>query len=212
MALVTTTSPIHLRPFALTPPRALLIGSSTGGPQALTALIERLPAAIDRAPVLITQHMPPTFTTVMAEHLSRVGGRGAHEAEHGEPVLAGGIYVAPGGRHMRVTRNADGVRIAIGDDEPINFCKPAVDALFSSAAAVWGPAGLALVLTGMGADGTHGATDIVAAGGSVIAQDEATSVVWGMPRSVAQAGLCSAVLPLDQIAPKIIRLFSGDRS
>jgi two-component system, chemotaxis family, protein-glutamate methylesterase/glutaminase len=204
--------PIHLRPFALTPPRALLIGSSTGGPQALTALIERLPAAIDRAPVLITQHMPPTFTTVMAEHLSRVGGRGAHEAEHGEPVLAGGIYIAPGGRHMRVTRESDGVRIAIGDDEPINFCRPAVDALFSSAAAVWGPASLALVLTGMGADGTHGATDIVAAGGSVVAQDETTSVVWGMPRSVAQAGLCSAVLPLDQIAPKIIRLFSGDRS
>ncbi len=203
---------LHLRPFSLTPPRALLIGSSTGGPQALTALIEKLPAAIDRAPVLITQHMPPTFTTVMAEHLSRVSGRGAHEAEDGEPVLAGGIYVAPGGRHMRVARNGDGIRIVIGDDEPINFCKPAVDALFSSAAAVWGPAGLALVLTGMGADGTHGATDIVAAGGSVIAQDEATSVVWGMPRSVAQAGLCSAVLPLDKIAPKIIRLFSGDRS
>jgi two-component system chemotaxis response regulator CheB len=203
---------LHLRPFSLTAPRALLIGSSTGGPQALTALIEKLPAAIDRAPVLITQHMPPTFTTVMAEHLSRVGGRGAHEAEDGEPVLAGGIYVAPGGRHMRVARNGDGIRIVIGDDEPINFCKPAVDALFSSAAAVWGPAGLALVLTGMGADGTHGATDIVAAGGSVIAQDEATSVVWGMPRSVAQAGLCSAVLPLDKIAPKIIRLFLGDRS
>jgi two-component system chemotaxis response regulator CheB len=203
---------LHLRPFSLTPPRALLIGSSTGGPQALTALIEKLPAAIDRAPVLITQHMPPTFTTVMAEHLSRVSGRGAHEAEDGEPVLAGGIYVAPGGRHMRVARNGDGIRIVIGDDEPINFCKPAVDALFSSAAAVWGPAGLALVLTGMGADGTHGATDIVAAGGSVIAQDEATSVVWGMPRSVAQAGLCSAVLPLDKIAPKIIRLFLGDRS
>ncbi len=203
---------IHLRPFALTTPRALLIGSSTGGPQALTALIEKLPAAIDRAPVLITQHMPPTFTTVMAEHLSRVGGRGAHEAEDGEPVLAGGIYVAPGGRHMRVARNGDGIRIVIGDDEPINFCKPAVDALFSSAAAVWGPAGLALVLTGMGADGTHGATDIVAAGGSVIAQDEATSVVWGMPRSVAQAGLCSAVLPLDQIAQKVLRLLSGDRT
>jgi two-component system, chemotaxis family, protein-glutamate methylesterase/glutaminase len=203
---------IQLRPFALTPPRALLIGSSTGGPQALTALIEKLPAAIDRAPVLITQHMPPTFTTVMAEHLSRVGGRGAHEAEDGEPVLAGGIYVAPGGRHMRVVRDSDGVRIAIGDDEPIHFCKPAVDALFSSAAAVWGQASLALVLTGMGADGTHGAADIVAAGGSIIAQDEATSVVWGMPRSVAQAGLCSAVLPLEQIAPKVIRLFSGDRT
>jgi two-component system chemotaxis response regulator CheB len=202
---------LHLRPFSNTPPRALLIGSSTGGPQALTALIEKLPAAIDRAPLLITQHMPPTFTTVMAEHLSRAGGRGAHEAEDGEPVLAGGIYVAPGGRHMRVVRGADGVRIAIGDDPPMNFCKPAVDALFSSAAAVWGSAALAVVLTGMGTDGTRGATDLVGAGGSVIAQDEATSVVWGMPRSVAQAGLCSAVLPLHEMAPTIVRLFSGDR-
>jgi two-component system chemotaxis response regulator CheB len=207
------TGTVQLRPFALTPPRALLIGSSTGGPQALTALVEKLPAAVDRAPLLITQHMPPTFTTVLAEHLSRIGGRGAHEAEHGEPVLAGGIYVAPGGRHMRVVRASDGgVKIALGDDPPINFCKPAVDALFTSAAAVWGAASLGLVLTGMGADGTRGAADIVAAGGSVMAQDEASSVVWGMPRSVAQAGLCSAVLPLDKIAPKIIRLFSGDRS
>ena len=204
--------PLHLRPFAAVAPRVLLIGSSTGGPQALTALIEKLPAAVDRAPVLIAQHMPPMFTTVMAEHLSRAGGRGAHEAEDGEPVLAGGIYVAPGGRHMRVVRAGDGIRIALGDDPPINFCKPAVDALFTSAVPVWGAATLALVLTGMGADGTRGASDIVAAGGSVIAQDEATSVVWGMPRSVAQAGLCSAVLPLDQIAPKVIRLFSGAHS
>jgi two-component system, chemotaxis family, protein-glutamate methylesterase/glutaminase len=207
------TGAVQLRPFALTPPRALLIGSSTGGPQALTALVEKLPAAVDRAPLLITQHMPPTFTTVLAEHLSRIGGRGAHEAEDGEPVLAGGIYVAPGGRHMRVARASDGgIKIALGDDPPINFCKPAVDALFTSAAAVWGAASLGLVLTGMGADGTRGAADIVAAGGSIIAQDEASSVVWGMPRSVAQAGLCSAVLPLDKIASKIIRLFSGDRS
>jgi two-component system, chemotaxis family, protein-glutamate methylesterase/glutaminase len=204
---------VRLRPFSVNSPRALVIGSSTGGPQALSVVVEKLPAAIDRAPVLIAQHMPPTFTTVLAEHLSRIGGRGAHEAEHGEPVLAGGIYVAPGGRHMRVVRGTDGgIRIALGDDPPINFCKPAVDALFTSAASVWGPACLALVLTGMGADGTGGATDIVAAGGSVIAQDEESSVVWGMPRSVAQAGVCSAVLPLDAIAPKVVRLFSGDRS
>jgi two-component system, chemotaxis family, protein-glutamate methylesterase/glutaminase len=205
-------SGFSLRPFSSVTPRVLLIGSSTGGPQALTKIIEKLPAAIDRAPVLITQHMPPTFTMVLAEHLSRVGGRGAHEAEDGETVLAGGIYVAPGGRHMRVVRGRDGVKIAIGDDPPIHYCKPAVDPLFSSAAAVWGPAVLSVVLTGMGSDGTSGATDIVAAGGSVIAQDEMTSVVWGMPRAVAQAGLCSAVLPLDQIAPKILRLFSGARN
>jgi two-component system chemotaxis response regulator CheB len=205
-------APLQLRPFSAVAPRALLIGASTGGPQALAAVIEKLPAAIDRAPLLITQHMPPTFTTVLAEHLSRIGGRGAHEAEDGEPVLAGGIYVAPGGRHMRVARGPDGIRISLGDDEPINFCRPAVDALFSSAAAVWGANCLAVVLTGMGADGTRGAADIVATGGSVIAQDEASSVVWGMPRSVAQAGLCSAVLPLDQIPQKIIRLFSGVRT
>ena len=203
--------PIRLRPFSVAMPRALLIGSSTGGPQALTALIEKITAAIDRAPVLITQHMPQTFTTVLAEHLSRIGSRGAHEAEHGEPVLAGGIYVAPGGRHMRVVREGSAIKIALGDDPPINFCKPSVDPLFSSGAAVWGSAALALVLTGMGTDGTRGATDIVASGGSVIAQDEATSVVWGMPRSVAQAGLCSAVLPLPEIAPKILRLFAGVR-
>ncbi len=203
---------VQLRPFAITPPRALVIGSSTGGPQALSVIVERLPEAIDRAPVLIAQHMPPTFTTVLAEHLSRIGGRGAHEAEHGEPVLAGGIYVAPGGRHMRVVRGDGGIKIALGDDPPINFCKPAVDALFTSAADVWGPAALGLILTGMGADGTRGAGDIVKAGGSIIAQDEASSVVWGMPRAVAQAGLCSAVLTLDQIAPKIVRLFAGDRS
>jgi len=201
-----------LRPFSSAIPRVLLIGSSTGGPQALTALFEKLTAAVDRAPVLITQHMPPTFTTVLAEHLRRVSGRGAHEAEDGEPVLAGGIYLAPGGRHMRVLRDGDIVKIALTDDPPINFCRPSVDPLFSSAAAVWGPAVLAVVLTGMGSDGTQGAADIVAAGGSIIAQDEATSVVWGMPRSVAQAGLCSAVLPLDQIPGKVLRLLLGSRS
>jgi two-component system, chemotaxis family, protein-glutamate methylesterase/glutaminase len=203
---------ISLRPFAHAMPRALVVGSSTGGPQALTSLFEKLTAAIDRAPVLITQHMPPMFTTVLAEHLRRVSGRGAHEAEHGEPVLAGGVYLAPGGRHMRVVRDGNIVKIALGDDPPINFCKPSVDPLFSTAAEVWGSSLLALVLTGMGSDGTHGAADIVNAGGSVIAQDEATSVVWGMPRSVALAGLCSAVLPLDQIAEKVLRLIVGSRS
>jgi two-component system, chemotaxis family, protein-glutamate methylesterase/glutaminase len=200
-----------LRPFARSVPRALLIGSSTGGPQALSTLIGEIGAAIELAPVLITQHMPPTFTSVLAEHLSRISGRPAHEAAHGEPVTTGNIYVAPGGRHMRVARGHDGPTIAIGDDPPINFCKPAVDPLLSSAAAIWGPRSLALVLTGMGSDGTHGAAEIVAAGGSVIAQDERTSVVWGMPRSVALAGLCSAVLPLPQIGAKINRLFAGDR-
>jgi two-component system chemotaxis response regulator CheB len=160
-------------------------------------------------PVLITQHMPPTFTAILAEHLERVSRRPAHEAADGEPVNAGTIYVAPGGVHMRVARR-DGVAvIALDDGPPVNFCKPSVDPLFASAAQVWGSWVLGLMLTGMGADGSHGAQAIVAAGGSMIAQDEASSVVWGMPGHVAQAGICSAVLPLDDIAPKLARLFGG---
>jgi two-component system chemotaxis response regulator CheB len=205
-------APFNLRPFSAAMPRALLIGSSTGGPQALSTLIGQIDATIERAPILITQHMPATFTTVLAEHLTRVSGRRVREAEHVEPVVAGGVYIAPGGRHMRIVRGRNGPMIALGDDPPVNFCKPSVDPLLSSAAQVWGSASLALVLTGMGCDGTCGAADIAAAGGSVIAQDEATSVVWGMPRSVALAGLCAAVLPLCQIAEKVNRLFSGDRA
>jgi len=201
-----------LRPFARCLPQVLLIGSSTGGPQALTTLIGQLGTAIERGPILITQHMPPTLTTVLAEHLARSSSRRVLEAVQGEVIGPGSIYVAPGGRHMRIVRGREGPAIALGDDPPINFCRPAVDPLLSSAAAVWGAASLALVLTGMGSDGTRGAAGIVAAGGSVIAQDEATSVVWGMPRSVAQAGLCSAVLPLERIAAKVNSLFCGDRS
>jgi two-component system chemotaxis response regulator CheB len=134
------------------------------------------------------------------------------EATHGEAVRAGRILVAPGGRHMRVVRQNGEVHIALDNGPLINFCKPAVDPLFSSAAAAWGSGALALVLTGMGSDGTRGAAEIVAAGGGVIAQDEESSVVWGMPGSAANAGLCSALLPLDQIAPKIVRLFAGGRS
>jgi len=201
-----------LRPFALTPPRALLIGSSTGGPQALTALIARLAPVIERAPVLITQHMPPTFTTILAEHLGRASGAPAREADDGEPILPGRIYLAPGGRHMKVARRDSQPVISLDDGPLINFCRPAVDPLFSSAAPVWGVALLGVILTGMGSDGTHGAEDVAAAGGSVIAQDEATSVVWGMPGAAANAGVCSAVLPLEEIGPRIARLFRGDRS
>jgi two-component system chemotaxis response regulator CheB len=192
-------------------PRVLLIGASTGGPQALDTILSALGSVIDRAPVLITQHMPPTFTTILSEHLTRVSGRPAREATHGEPILAGNIYVAPGGRHMRVARIAGTAVAQIDNGPPINFCKPAVDPLFASAAKVWGGWNLALILTGMGSDGTDGAGEIAAAGGNVLAQDEATSVVWGMPGSVAHAGHCAAVLPLDRIAGKITRLFCGDR-
>jgi two-component system, chemotaxis family, protein-glutamate methylesterase/glutaminase len=204
--------PIKLRPFSMTVPRVLVVGSSTGGPQALTNMIGHLGSVIDRVPVLITQHMPPTFTTILAEHLTRASNRPAREGQDGEPIIPGHIYVAPGGRHMEVARQNGTAVIALNDGPLINFCKPAVDPLFASAAKFWGGSILAVILTGMGSDGTKGAGEIVAAGGSIVAQDEATSVVWGMPGAAAHAGVCSAVLPLDQIAPKVVRMFAGDRS
>jgi two-component system, chemotaxis family, protein-glutamate methylesterase/glutaminase len=203
---------VKLRPFPAVPPRVLLIGASTGGPQALNAVVSKLNRVIDEAPVLIVQHMPPTFTTIFAEHLSRASGRVAREGIDGEPVRAGQIYIAPGGRHMRVERRDGQAMIALNDGPVVNFCKPSVDPLFASAAEVWGGKCLAVVLTGMGCDGTNGAAVLAAAGSAVIAQDEATSVVWGMPGSVTHAGLCSEVLPLDRIAPMVIRLFSGSKS
>ena len=202
---------VALRPFSVLPPQALVIGASTGGPQALATLMTAIGPVIKRVPVLITQHMPATFTSILAEHLERACGHAAREARDGELLTAGIIRIAPGGRHMRIARRDGRPVVALDDEPPVNFCKPAVDPLFSSAAAVWGGATLAVVLTGMGVDGTRGATDIVARRGSVIAQDEATSVVWGMPGSVAHAGLCSAVLPLEQIAATIVRLFPGER-
>jgi len=203
--------PIVLRAPTQTPPRVLLIGASTGGPQALHAIVEQIGSVIDRAPVLITQHMPPTFTTILAEHLARSSHRTAREAVDGEEINAGTIYLAPGGKHMTVARRNGVAVIALGDGPLINYCRPAVDPLFFSAAEVWGPKALALVLTGMGSDGLFGAQALVEAGGQVVAQDEATSVVWGMPGQVAQNGLCTAVLPLDGIAPRLNRLFAGEQ-
>jgi two-component system chemotaxis response regulator CheB len=176
------------------------------------ALVTEIGPVIDRFPVLITQHMPPTFTTILAEHLARSSRKPAHEAVDGEIVKPGRIYLAPGGRHMKVVRHGVQAAIVLDDGPPVNFCKPAVDPLFTSAIDVWQGGCLAVILTGMGSDGMRGGKDVVAAGGSVIAQDEATSVVWGMPGAAANAGICAAVLPLNQIAPKLVQLFSGVRS
>jgi two-component system, chemotaxis family, protein-glutamate methylesterase/glutaminase len=205
-------TPIKLRPFSMVMPRVLLIGSSTGGPQALNTIMSRIGPLVDTVPVLVTQHMPPMFTTILAEHLARSAERPAREAVDGEPIRPGAIYLAPGGRHMRVAQHNGAAVIALDDGPLVNFCRPAVDPLFASAAQVYGSSALAVILTGMGTDGALGAGDIAAAGGSVIAQDEATSVVWGMPGSAAHAGACSAVLPLDEIAPRLVRIFAGDRT
>jgi two-component system chemotaxis response regulator CheB len=211
-AAAPAQAPVTTRPLNPAAPRVLLIGSSTGGPQALMTLMGGIGKIIDNYPVLITQHMPPTFTTILAEHLARASKRPAAEGVDGEPVKAGRIYLAPGGKHMRVARRGVDIVITLDDGPAVNFCKPAVDPLFQSAIDIWQSGIMAAVLTGMGSDGMRGGKDIVAAGGNVIAQDEATSVVWGMPGAVAHAGVCAAILPLDQIAPKLVRVFSGDRS
>ncbi len=200
---------ISLRPFAPIKPKILAIGSSTGGPQALAKVIQDLAPAINDIPVVITQHMPPTFTAILAEKMERTTGRTAKEGEDGEKVLPGTIYVAPGGFHMAVVDKGGEPHLHIYDGPVINFCKPAVDPLFQSLIKVYGNSILALVLTGMGHDGAAGAKEIADAGGNVIAQDEATSVVWGMPGATAQTGACAAVLPLNEIGPKAISVLRG---
>lgn len=187
-------------------PEILAIGSSTGGPQALFKVLGALKGAL-RQPILITQHMPATFTTILAEHVARASGYPSAEGVDGEPVRGGRIYVAPGDFHMTVEPNERGEKvIRLSKNPPENFCRPSVDPMLRSLAAAYGGRVLTLILTGMGHDGLGGARAVIAAGGTLVAQDEATSIVWGMPGAVATAGLCSAVLPLDEIAPLIGRL------
>ncbi|HVO15479.1 MAG TPA: chemotaxis response regulator protein-glutamate methylesterase [Alphaproteobacteria bacterium] len=204
-------APVVLRKEKIVPPRVLAIGSSTGGPQALFKVL----GAIDRSvtlPILITQHMPPTFTTILAEHIATISKRPCAEAVDKEPVKEGHIYVAPGNFHMTVEPSATGTIIRLNQNPPENFCRPAVDPMLRSIAKVYGPNVLTVILTGMGNDGFKGSQVITASGGAVIAQDEATSVVWGMPRAVAVGGLCSAVLPVMEIAGFISGVVSGRRT
>lgn len=204
------TGEISLRPIpAGFCARALAIGSSTGGPQALFKLFEDLRGSLSKVPVFVTQHMPATFTTILAEHLGRSSGMDCAEAEDGEPVRAGRIYVARGDYHLVVKPGPSGPVIKINQDPPENFCRPAVDPMLRSLAAVYERRLLTVILTGMGQDGMRGSRVVVEKGGVVIGQDEATSVVWGMPGAVATNGLCSAVLPLDRIAAQVRKLTEG---
>lgn len=166
--------------------------------------------SLTRVPVLIAQHMPPVFTGILAERLARATGRPTKEGSQGEPLRPGTIYVAPGNHHMTVANGAHPA-LRIGDEPPTHFCRPAVDPLFASVAATFGPAALGIVLTGMGYDGAAGARAIAEAGGSVIAQDEASSVVWGMPGAAASVGACAAMLPPVEIAETVAKLLNGER-
>lgn len=181
---------------------AVVIGVSTGGPTALSALWRDLPRSLS-VPVFIVQHMPAAFTPQFAKQLDAIGTVPVVEAQAGMRAEPGHGYLAPGGLHMTVSHQGLATLIALNDGPPENSCRPAVDVLFRSAAATFGGRTLAVILTGIGYDGLLGTRDIVAAGGHAIAQDQATSVVWGMPGSVAEAGLADLVLPLDRIAPEI---------
>jgi two-component system chemotaxis response regulator CheB len=183
--------------------RCIVIGASTGGPRAVTHLLKGIAHLAGRLPILLVQHMPPIFTTVFAEQLTNETGLAAREGLDGERVEAGRVYIAPGGHHMGLGLSGADIVIRIGNEAPVRHCRPAVDILFADAARLYGAGTLGIVLTGMGNDGTGGARALVEAGGQVLVQDEATSTIWGMPGSVAKAGLARAVLPLDALASAI---------
>lgn len=208
-AIILATPPkIVLRKPSLFKPEVLAIGSSTGGPQALFKIFEALKDTV-KVPIFITQHMPATFTTILAEHIQRICGVKCAEGRNNERVAPNHIYLAPGEYHMMIERDNYGPFIRINQDPPENFCRPAVDPMFRSIAKLYGAKTLSVVLTGMGKDSRNGGQAIIDAGGTVIAQDENSSIVWGMPGAVSTAGLCSAVLPLNQIASKISSLLKG---
>ncbi|WP_135465883.1 chemotaxis-specific protein-glutamate methyltransferase CheB [Crenalkalicoccus roseus] len=190
-------------------PRVVGIGCSTGGPQALSALVRRLGRGLP-VPVLVVQHMPAGFTAMLADHLDRLGGPGCAEARDGEALRPGRLYLAPGDRHLLAEALPDGALVARLSDGPAeNFCRPAVDPMLRSLAALCGGRVLAVILTGMGQDGLAGCRAVAAAGGTVLAQDEASSVVWGMPGAVARAGLARALLPPEALGEQIATMVAG---
>jgi two-component system, chemotaxis family, protein-glutamate methylesterase/glutaminase len=184
------------------------IGSSTGGPNALTTVLAQLPAGFDK-PIVIAQHMPAVFTRYLAQRLDAGSKIRVREAVHGDMLEPGLALVAPGDHHMTVRRTAGGTAVVLDQSPPVNFCRPAVDVLFKSAAEVFGGDVLAVVLTGMGHDGRDGCAALKQRGATVIAQDQATSVVWGMPGAVHQSGLADATLPLDDVGHAITQRASG---
>jgi two-component system chemotaxis response regulator CheB len=211
-------APMVAAPLSAGPPTArgesrvevVAVATSTGGPNALAELFAGLPADLP-VPVVIVQHMPPMFTRLLAERLSAQSALRVEEGRPGGLLRPGHAWIAPGDHHMIVARDGAETRVLLHQDPPENSCRPAADVLFRSVARAFGPAALAVVLTGMGQDGLRGCEAVREAGGQVIAQDEATSVVWGMPGFVARAGLADRVLPLAMIAPEVVRRVRAGR-
>ena len=201
----------QLRRFSVLNPRVLVVGASTGGPQALAALLPRIGPRLKDIPVVVVLHMPTNFTAVVTGQIAELTGLPTTAAINGEELRPGRIYFAPGDMHLKIVRVGPYYALAHFDGPPENFCKPAVDVLFRSAADAFGPGVMGVVLTGMGSDGLEGTRRIVDAGGSVIVQDEASSAVWGMPGAVARAGLAAAVAPVSQLADAIAFRLGGSQ-
>ncbi|MEV0570655.1 chemotaxis response regulator protein-glutamate methylesterase [Dactylosporangium sp. NPDC050588] len=218
-ALPTVTRPPATAPPTSAPVRTaprsdrvevVTIGCSTGGPDALTTVVRALPANLP-VPVVVVQHMPPVFTKMFADRLDRTAALTVVEATGDMAVRPGTVYIAPGDFHLEVHRRGTEVITKLNTGPPENFCRPAVDVLFRSVARTYGGATLAIILTGMGQDGKRGAEQLRTTGAEIVVQDEATSVVWGMPGAVATAGLAHAVLPLGEIAQHLISRTAGGR-
>lgn len=193
------------RPGPALHPQVLAIGISTGGPTALGQIIPQFPDNFP-VPIVIVQHMPPVFTRLLAERLQATSTINVHEAAEGMKLEAGHVYIAPGDYHMRFRKNAGAVTVTLDQAPHENSCRPAVDVMFRSVQEIYGGAAIGAVLTGMGYDGLRGARELRAAGAYIIAQDEASSVVWGMPGAVAGAGIADAILPLDRVVPRILEI------
>lgn len=203
-AAVLPPAPTH-------PVHAVLVGSSTGGPEALSRLVSGLRRPL-KVPMLVTQHMPPLFTAQLALRLDRLGPSTVVEASDGDVLKPGHVYIAPGDLHLEVGGSATAPRVRLSSSEPVNYCRPSVDVMMRSALAVLGPQLLGVMLTGMGQDGAAGAAELVAAGGTMISQDEPTSVVWGMPGAVAAAGSTHRILPLDAVADAVMARCEDSRA
>ncbi len=189
-------------------PLILAIGSSTGGPIALVQLLKSLAGRIE-VPIVITQHIAQGFSAGLAETLTQAYGAPVHEAKNDLVLHPGQAYLAPAGVHLTLINRAAGAFCRLDDGPAENYCKPSVNPMLRSVAKHFGARSLAVILTGMGRDGLEGCVEIKAKGGRVIAQDRASSAVWGMPRAVTEAGLCDAVLPLGIIGESIVKIFGG---
>jgi two-component system chemotaxis response regulator CheB len=193
------------------PIEVVAIGASTGGPNALAAILAPIPASFS-VPLLIVQHMPENFTEYLARRLNSKSPLVVEEGSDGTEIKSGHAYVAPGNHHLEVVRVEESIQLQMSQGPLVNSCRPSVDVLFKSVARTFGSAALGVVLTGMGQDGTQGCETIVAAGGAIIVQDQATSVVWGMPGHVADAQLAEAILPVEDIGTEVVERVRDSQS